>query len=115
MSERQRLRQCLQERPWTLKELAEVLELPLRTVEEHLRHVQKSLKREGLRLTVRPARCRRCGFTFTHGRLTRPGRCPRCRGTWIEAPRVSIETDKGTQAHKAGGGTTSSGGASSST
>lgn len=97
MSERRRLREYLQDRAWTLKELAEAMELPLRVVEDHLRHLEKTLKREGLRLTVQPARCRRCGFTFTHGRLTRPGRCPRCRGNWIEPPRASLQAGKGDQ------------------
>ncbi len=92
MSERRRLREHLQSRARTLSELAAVVELPLRVVEEHLRHLQKSLKREGSRLAVQPARCRRCGFTFTHGRLTRPGHCPRCHGEWIEPPRISIVT-----------------------
>lgn len=62
-----------------------------REVAEHLEHIARSLKRQGRRLEVLPARCLECGFVFRkRERLTRPGRCPVCGGERIGAPAFSL-------------------------
>jgi len=88
---RKALLQWLRKKPYTLSELALLFDCKPRDVEEDLRHLEQSLKRQGLHLVVEPARCRHCGFTFSRDKLRKPGKCPRCRRTWIEEPRVWVE------------------------
>ncbi len=88
---RRELLEWLRNKPYTLSELALRFECKPRDVEEDLRHLERSLGRQGLRLVVDPARCRHCGFTFSKHKLRKPGKCPRCRHTWIEEPRVWVD------------------------
>lgn len=74
-------------------QLAQMLGLPERLVEEHLTHVVKTLARDPLRrFILEPSVCPDCGFIFRdRTKLTRPCRCPKCRGEGITAPRYGIE------------------------
>jgi len=86
---RQRLVELLSRRDWTFGELQRELEIPVRTLEEHLRHVDKSLRGTGQKLRVEPARCLGCGFVFRERSAHHfhpPGRCPVCRGDRIKEP-----------------------------
>ncbi len=81
---RQVLATLLETGEYSARELARELDLTPREVEEHLFHLQRSLKP---RLRVTPARCRGCGYTFSgRERLAAPGRCPRCRQQRIQGP-----------------------------
>lgn len=63
-----------------------------RHIPEHLRHLKKSLKGQGLRLSSRPAQCLECGFIFAkRERVSKPGRCPVCRGSRVAGPQFFIE------------------------
>jgi hypothetical protein len=73
-----------------LSEIARIERTRPQDLEDDLEHLAKTAKREGARLVVEPARCRKCGFGFSKGKLVKPGRCPKCRSTWIEEPRVGI-------------------------
>ncbi|MGH7229868.1 MAG: transcriptional regulator, partial [Nitrospiraceae bacterium] len=75
------------------RELAELFAIPERQVEDHLRHVVRSVSRDPTRrFILAPSACDRCGFLFRERtRLTRPSRCPRCRSEDISAPRYGIE------------------------
>ncbi len=88
---RQALRALLQQGPWGFEALREALEVPVRQLEDDLRHVAKSARGAGGRLEVDPARCHDCDFVF-RGREARhyhaPGRCPLCRSRRIEEPRL---------------------------
>jgi predicted Zn-ribbon and HTH transcriptional regulator len=77
--------------PRSVADLALMLELEPREVEDDLRHLLKSLKHGGYRVTITPARCRHCDFRFHPDRLGKPGKCPLCRHTWIEPPRVQLQ------------------------
>lgn len=57
---------------------------------EDLRAIQRTLKREGKVLLIKPAECRKCGFVFKP-EIKIPTRCPRCKSEWIEEPRFKIE------------------------
>jgi transcriptional regulator len=74
-------------------QLAQMLGIPERHVEEHLTHVVKSLARDPhRRFILEPSSCPDCGYIFVdRRRLTRPSRCPKCRGEGITAPRYGIE------------------------
>jgi transcriptional regulator len=74
-------------------QLAQMLGIPERQVEEHLTHVVKTIARaKTRRFILDPARCQDCDFVFRdRSRLTRPSRCPHCRSEAIAAPRYGIE------------------------
>jgi transcriptional regulator len=74
-------------------QLAQILGLPERQVEEHLSHVVKTMARDrSRRFILEPSACPDCGFVFRdRTRLTRPSRCPRCRAEGITPPRFGIE------------------------
>jgi predicted Zn-ribbon and HTH transcriptional regulator len=81
----------LLDRPRTLAELSELLEMKLSELEDNLLHLFRSLKHEGYRPVVEHAHCRKCGFRFHSDRLHKPGKCPQCKGTWIDPPRFHLE------------------------
>jgi transcriptional regulator len=74
-------------------QLAQMLGIPERQIEDHLTHVVKSVARDpSRRFILEPSTCPDCGFVFQdRRRLTRPSRCPRCRGEGITSPRYGIE------------------------
>lgn len=75
-------------------QLAQMLGIRERQVEEHLAHVVKTIARDKTRrFILDPARCQDCGFVFRERRrLTSPSRCPQCRSEAIAAPRYGIDS-----------------------
>jgi transcriptional regulator len=90
---RQRIADLLTLSPMTTRQIAAVVKMSERQVEEHLGHIARSVARDrALRFVLDPSSCRECGFVFRdRQRLARPGRCPRCRGEAVTDPRYSIE------------------------
>jgi len=82
---------CLVERQWSLRELAELMEVKPREAQEAMEHLLASLKHMPYRVEFVPARCRKCGFRFDSTKLTRPSKCPRCRSRWIAEPRIGLQ------------------------
>ena len=79
---------------WTFEQLRRELAVPVRRLEDDLRHVEKSVRASGRRLTATEARCSGCGFAFTDRaprRFTTPSRCPRCKSERIEPARWSVQ------------------------
>ncbi len=76
------------------EELRVALRCSVRTLDDDLHHVDRSLRGSGRRMSIEPARCAGCGFVFRN-RAPRhwhpPSRCPRCRGDDIREPRFRIE------------------------
>ncbi len=93
MTRRARIIKLLEEMDYSPSELTLVLGLRGRgakkTILEDLRTIQRTVKREGKTLMIRPAECRKCGFVFKP-EIKVPGRCPRCKSEWIEEPRFRI-------------------------
>jgi predicted Zn-ribbon and HTH transcriptional regulator len=87
---RQQIASRLAEAEVPFDELRVELGLTVRDLEEHLRHVARSVRAGGRSLRVGPARCIACGFVFSRGALHPPGRCPECRERRIEGPWLSI-------------------------
>ena len=77
----QRLRQALAtENAKTLAELSAELSISEKELPALLEKLERSLRREGVRLSLVPACCIGCGFEFTERtRFKRPSRCPKCR------------------------------------
>ena len=90
---RQRIMELLAGTLRTSRQLAELVGVPERQVEEHLAHIVRSVARDrARRFVLDPSSCQDCGFVFRgRTRLTRPSRCPRCRSEAISAPRYGIE------------------------
>jgi len=87
---RRRLLRWLDEDEYDFEALRDALDLGVRDLERHLRHVEKTLRARGSKLRVTSPQCRDCGFGFpgrTAKHLHPPGRCPRCRGERIDPPR----------------------------
>jgi predicted Zn-ribbon and HTH transcriptional regulator len=77
----------------TARQLAELVGIPERQIEEHLAHIVRSVTPDRTRrFLLEPSECQDCGFVFrARTRLTRPGRCPRCKSEAITPPRYGIE------------------------
>lgn len=90
---RQRIIDLITDTRLSSHQLAQMLGIPERQVEEHLVHVVKTVARDpSRRFILEPSVCPDCGFLFRdRTKLTRPGRCPKCRGEGITAPRYGID------------------------
>ena len=79
--------------PLTSRQIAEIVGVSERQVEDHLIHIVKSVARDRtLRFILESPECKDCDFVFREReRLTRPSRCPKCRSEAISEPRYSIE------------------------
>jgi len=90
---RQRITALLREGEWGFDALRRELELPVHVLEEDLRHIDRSVRVDGERLRVEPARCPECGFVL-RGRTGRnfhpPSRCPQCRNERLLGPFLRI-------------------------
>lgn len=85
--------QLIAEGPRSSRELAELIGVPERQIEDHLAHIVRTVARDrARRFILEPSACQDCGYVFRERtRLTRPSRCPRCRSEAISAPRYGIE------------------------
>ncbi|MHC4138081.1 MAG: transcriptional regulator [Planctomycetota bacterium] len=95
---RQSLREALLAGDATARDLSRLVGIPERDVAEHIRHLERSVRRSGGRVVVEPSICFSCGFAFTpreHHRYTRPGRCPECHSRRISLPTFRIERNGG--------------------
>lgn len=90
---RQQIMELITETRRTARQLAELVGIPERQVEEHLAHIIRSVAHDRTRrFLLEPSECQDCGYGFrSRTRLTRPSRCPRCRSEAISAPRYGIE------------------------
>lgn len=95
MTVRKTLLTLLSAQPRSVSWLARELGFRRGDVEEDLRHALRSARAAGHQVTVIPARCRSCGFTFDEQKLSKPGKCPSCRGTRLYEPQIFIEPDAG--------------------
>jgi transcriptional regulator len=90
---RRRIADLLTLAPMTAQQIAAVVKMSERQVEEHLGHIMKTVARDrSLRFVRHPSECKGCDFVFRdRNRITRPSRCPRCRSEAITDPRYGIE------------------------
>jgi len=94
MTRRQRLADILDMEPRSVEALAVEFRMEPRDVEDDLRSLEKTLRREGKRIVVEPARCRRCRFVYhdrADRRYTTPSKCPKCRATQIEPALLRVK------------------------
>ncbi len=85
LTNRQQIILLLQKENLGARELSQAIGLPEKEIYNHLEHIGKTVRRQGLHLKSAPGPvCLACGYDFKkRQRLTPPGRCPRCRATHI--------------------------------
>jgi hypothetical protein len=89
---RQQMIELLSEEELNPLEISQALGIMEREVYDHLHHIERSLSRQGRKLTVTPYRCLHCGYVFRdRKRWDRPGRCPRCRQSHISMALFRID------------------------
>ena len=90
---RQQVKDLLMATPLSSRQLAKIVGITEREVEDHIVHIIKSVARDrSLRFIQEPCECRRCEFAFRdRSKITRPSRCPRCHSEDITEPQYSIE------------------------
>jgi predicted Zn-ribbon and HTH transcriptional regulator len=90
---RQHVKDLLMATPLSSRQLAKIVGITEREVEDHITHIIKSVARDrSLRFNLEPCECRHCGFAFRdRSKITRPSRCPRCHSEDITEPQYSIE------------------------
>ena len=90
---RQRILDLLVGRAMTARQLAAVIKISERQVEDHLIHIVKSVGRDrSRRFVIEPSACLDCEFVFKErSRVTRPSHCPKCNSENTSMPRFGIE------------------------
>ena len=88
---RRQLVELLTQEPRSASSLARDMGLRRGDIEDELRHALRSAMAGGLRVTVVPAKCKTCGFTFGEDRLTKPSRCPACKGSRLYEPMLHLD------------------------
>ena len=87
---RKQLIDLLKQQPLSAQQLATQLNARQKDIEDELNHIFKSIKKDGMKLKISPAQCRKCNFLFKKDKLSKPSKCPQCKGTWIAAPTFQI-------------------------
>ncbi len=86
---RQGIIKLLMEGPISARDISSGVGVMEKEAVEHLEHIRKTFHS---RFVTSPAKCRRCGFSFTkRERLKKPGRCPMCHNESVSAPLYSIK------------------------
>jgi predicted Zn-ribbon and HTH transcriptional regulator len=75
---------------WVMDDLRHELAITVATLEEDLRHIERSVRASGRRLRIRSSICADCGFRLSSKALHPPGRCPKCRSGNLDGPWVHI-------------------------
>ena len=78
--------------PMTVNQIARLVDESPSGVADDLNHLLRSLKHTDYKAVVEPARCRACGFQFSEKKLTKPSKCPECKSTWVQEPKIGIES-----------------------
>ena len=85
----------LSRQEYSFEQLRQELQLSVRELEDHLRHLERSVRRGDDELKVIDAKCLACEHVFrgrTPKRFSTPGRCPRCRSERVLPARLRIES-----------------------
>lgn len=76
--------------PRSVSSIARQMGLARGDVEDDMRHALRSARAAGHQVTIIPAQCRACGFTFGDDRLAKPGKCPQCKDSRIIEAQIRL-------------------------
>jgi len=68
--------------------IARELNLSLKTVYSLINKAERVLRHKGRKIVIKPAQCKKCGFTFSRLGATK---CPRCGSMWIKREKICIK------------------------
>ena len=89
---RQQIIDLLRSSELTQRNLSQALSITEKEVENHLAHIERSLRNQDEKLVVIPYQCLSCGFTFDkRSRFSKPGRCPNCKNSHIQKAGYHIK------------------------
>ena len=89
---RQQIAYLLCSNDLTLRDLSQAVGITEKEVENHLPHIERSVRNQGKKLVEIPYQCLSCGFVFDkRSRFSKPGRCPSCRNSHIQRARYHIK------------------------
>ena len=76
----------------THRDISQAVSIPEKEVEDHLAHIERSVRNQGKKLVEIPYQCLSCGFVFDkRSRFSKPGRCPDCKNSHIQRARYHIK------------------------
>jgi len=88
---RQSIIALLEQAPMDVTALSQSVGIAEKEVVAHLPHIARTANSRGGGLTVEPAHCEGCGYSFKdRKRLSPPSRCPRCKDFRILGPWYRI-------------------------
>lgn len=88
---RQHMIDLLQQKRWSVHDLARELEVKVGIVLDDLEHIRRSVSSR-YKMRIFPAECNDCGFKFKErSKFKTPSRCPRCKREWISPTMMKIE------------------------
>ena len=90
LTRRQEIAALLREGEWVFDDLRHEMAMTVKTLEDDLGHIQRSVRVNGERLQVRSSTCADCGFQLSSKALHPPGRCPRCKSQDLDGPWLRI-------------------------
>jgi transcriptional regulator len=91
MTRRQRIADLLSMEARSVEGLAAEFRIHPKDVEHDLESLERTLRRDGKRIRIDPARCRRCSFVFAdRTRYSTPTKCPKCKASRIEPALLKI-------------------------
>ena len=77
----------------TLQELADLINVPVKTIVQDIDSVRKTIKYDNKRIEVRPAVCLNCNFVFSgRSRVSDPHKCPECHSERISPQKFRISS-----------------------
>lgn len=85
--------EMLEEKSMSIREMADILNLPVKTVTQDLDSVRKTIRSESKKIEVQPAKCKACNYVFIgRSRISDPHKCPKCHSERIEPQNFRITT-----------------------
>lgn len=86
----------------TARDLGAAAGISEKDVAQHLEHLARSLKAEGMALEVVAAECLACEFVFRErAKYTAPSACPECRSERVAPPSFRLKAPKTSKAPEA--------------
>lgn len=88
---RQRIIEMLEIAEYDVREISQQIGIREKEVCDHLPHIARSVAARKRKMSMTPAICIDCGFTYNdRKKFTRPSRCPKCKGQRISQARYGI-------------------------